>query len=82
MSLDIIKLHGEIVKLFGGVYFECIAVVHFVELMGLGMPRLAPSDRFLSQGIQVALETGSRIKLRNLCNRDNSPAVNNFRYSL
>jgi hypothetical protein len=28
------------------------------------------------------LETGSRIKLRNLCNRDNSPAVNNFRYSL
>jgi hypothetical protein len=50
--------------------FICnIAVVHFVELMGLGMPRLAPSDRFLSQGIQVALETGLRIELRNLSNR-------------
>jgi hypothetical protein len=46
-----------------------IAVVHFVELMGLGLPRLAPSDRFLSEGIQVALQTGSRIELRNLSNR-------------
>jgi hypothetical protein len=45
------------------------AVVHFVELMGLGMPQLAPSYRFLSQGIQVALETGSRIELRNLSHR-------------
>jgi hypothetical protein len=46
-----------------------VAVVHFFELMELEMPRLVPSDRFLSQGIQVALETGSRIELKNLSNR-------------
>jgi hypothetical protein len=46
-----------------------VAVVHFVQLMGLEMPRLAPSDRFLSKGIQVALETGLRIEFRNLSKR-------------
>jgi hypothetical protein len=45
------------------------AVVHFLEVMGLGMPRLAQSDGFLSKGIQVALETGARIELRNLSHR-------------
>jgi hypothetical protein len=53
----------------GDIILHNIAVVHFVELMGLGMPRLALSNRFLSQGIQVALETRSRIELRNLSHR-------------